>query len=132
MGMNSMIQRIAVACALVLACSVAIGAAAEAPVVGTWQGVLPNGMGGQIRVVVHVTQAPDGALGATMDSPDQGATGIPVAKVTFEEQKLGLDVTAVGGSYAGTLDPAKKEIAGTWKQSGQAIPLVLKKDEPAK
>jgi hypothetical protein len=136
--MNSMIQRIAMTCALalVLACSVAVAVAAEPagqpPVVGTWQGVLPNGMGGQIRVVLHVTQSADGALGATMDSPDQGATAIPVAKVTFAEQKLGLDVTAVGGSYLGTFDPAKKEIAGTWKQSGQEIPLVLKQDAPAK
>jgi hypothetical protein len=131
-----MMKTLALACALVLACAVGAVAAPEAamesPVVGTWQGILPNGMGGQIRVVLHVTRSAEGALTATMDSPDQNATtGIPVAKATFEDQTLRLDVTAVGGSYEGKLDPAKKEITGTWRQAGQELPLVLKKDVPA-
>lgn len=82
--------------------------------------------------MLHVEQAADGTLKATMDSPDQGATAIPVAKVTLESGKFGLDVTAVGGSYQGTLDAAKDEISGTWRQSGQEIPLVLKKDAAKK
>ncbi len=131
-----MIRMIALASALVLACALAAEAGAPAetaktqPVVGTWQGTLPSGMGGQIRVVLKVQQTPEGTLSATMDSPDQNATGIPVAKISFEGQKMTLDVAAVAGSYEGTLDPRKNEISGTWKQSGQLIPLVLKKDVP--
>jgi hypothetical protein len=132
---DSMIRRIAVACVAVLACAstAPVGAAPEPakPIVGTWQGTLPNGMGGQIRVVLHVSEA-EGALKATMDSPDQGATGIPVAKVGFENQKLTLDVAAVSGSYEGTLDAAKGEVSGTWKQSGQELALVFKKYATAK
>ena len=130
-------KTIALLCALAVACATAAGAADAAetakqqPVVGTWQGTLPNGMGGQIRVVLKVRQAAEGGLTATMDSPDQNASDIPVAKITFENGKLTLEVAAVGGSYEGTLDPAKNEIAGTWKQSGQALPLAFKK-EPAK
>jgi hypothetical protein len=63
-----------------------------------------------------------------MDSPDQNASDIPVAKITVEDLKVTLDVAAVGGSYEGTLDPAKNEIDGTWKQSGQTLPLLLKKE----
>jgi hypothetical protein len=128
-----------VACgASVLALSLAAGvrAAPEAnpaePVVGTWQGTLTSGMGGQIRVVLHVAREA-GGLKATMDSPDQGnATGIPVEKAAFENQKLTLDVTAVRGSYEGTLDAAKGEISGTWRQNGQELPLVFKRGEAAK
>jgi len=131
-------KTIAVLCALALACPIAASAVASAaepaeqqPVVGTWQGTLPNGMGGQIRVVLKARQTAEGALTATMDSPDQSASDIPVAKITAENGKVTLDVAAVGGSYEGMLDPAKNEIAGTWKQNGQAIPLLFKK-EPAK
>jgi hypothetical protein len=126
-------KTVAFLCALALACPMAVGAAEPAkqqPVVGTWQGTLPNGMGGQIRVVLKVRQA-DGALTATMDSPDQNASDIPVAKIAFENGEVTLDVAAVGGSYDGTLDLAKNEIAGTWKQNGQTIPLLFKK-EPAR
>jgi hypothetical protein len=126
------------ACALALAWPVAAAAGdgtatpmKEQPVVGTWQGSLPNGMGGQIRVVLKVRQTAEGALAATMDSPDQNASDIPVAKIAVEDGKVTLDVAAVRGSYEGILDPAKSEIDGTWKQSGQALPLLFKKD-PAK
>lgn len=123
-----MLRRIAILGAVVLASPFAAAAGPE-PVVGTWQGVLPNGMGGQIRVVLHVERSADGTLKATMDSPDQNnTTGIPVAKVTFENPKLGLEVTAVAGSYEGTLDAAKNEITGTWRQNGQELALAFRKD----
>jgi hypothetical protein len=68
-----------------------------------------------------------------MDSPDQNASDIPVASITVDKQKVSLDVQAVKGSYEGTLDAQKDEITGTWKQSGQELPLVFKKDAaPAK
>lgn len=119
-------------CAGVLLLSLAAWAGPDfGGLVGTWEGTLPSGMGGQIRVVVHLSQAPDG-LSATMDSPDQNATGIPVAKATFVDGKLSLDVAKVGGSYLGTLDAEKGEISGNWQQSGQTIPLVLKKNPAGK
>jgi hypothetical protein len=128
-------KTLALLCALALAGALAGGApdsaaesAKQQPVVGTWQGSLPNGMGGQIRVVLKVRQTAEGALTATMDSPDQNASDIPVAKITVETGKMTLDVAAVGGSYEGMLDPAKDEIAGTWKQSGQALPLLFKRE----
>lgn len=101
-------------------------------IVGKWQGTLPSGMGGEIRVILKVQRSAEGALTATMDSPDQNAADIPVAKIAVEDVKVTLDVAKVGGSYEGTLDREKDEITGTWRQSGQAIPLLLKKDAAAK
>jgi uncharacterized protein len=127
-------KTIALSCVLALACPIAVSAAdnqvaaKEAAALGTWQGTLPNGMGGQIRVVLKVRQTAEGALTATMDSPDQNASDIPIAKITVENGKVSLDVAAVAGSYEGTLDPAKSQIDGMWKQNGQTIPLVFKKE----
>jgi hypothetical protein len=131
-------NRVALWCAVVLAGSICAGAVADEkvnptrtdPVVGSWQGILPNGMGGEIRVVLKVKSAPEGGLSATMDSPDQNASDIPVASITVDAGKVALDVAAVRGSYEGKLDPEKLEISGTWKQSGQTLPLVFKK-QPA-
>jgi hypothetical protein len=134
-----MMKRIAILGALIFACTSAASAAETIKatlkpdrVVGTWQGKLANGMGGEIRVVLKIARSAEGALTATMDSPDQNSTGIPVAKVTFEDPKVTLDVAAVKGSYEGTLDATKDEMTGTWRQSGQEIPLVLKKDAATK
>lgn len=126
-----MIKRMLLAVALVLAVVVSAGAGSDSPMVGTWEGTLAAGMGGQLRVVLNVTQTADG-LAATMDSPDQNSSNIPVKKVALDAaQKLTLDVEAVRGSYEGTLDAKKGEVSGTWSQSGQQLPLVFKK-QPAK
>ena len=134
-----MMKRIAILCALAFACAVTAGAAdgvdkATKPdrVVGKWQGTLANGMGGEIRVVLKIQRSPEGALTATMDSPDQNSSDIPVAKITVENLKVSLDVSAVKGSYEGVLDGQKDEMSGTWRQSGQEIPLVLKKEAATK
>ena len=61
-----------------------------------------------------------------MDSPDQGVFGLKIDSVTRGEKTLGLAIKAIGGEFAGKLDDAG-DIAGDWKQGGQAFPLTLKK-----
>lgn len=94
-------------------------------ITGDWQGVLNTGAG-ELRLVLHISKAADGSLGATLDSVDQGANGIPVKSVTLKDSKLNLDVTAVHGTYEGTVAPDAKAISGTWNQ-GQALPLEFKR-----
>lgn len=91
-------------------------------VVGDWQGTLSAG-GAQLRLVLHITKAPDGALKATLDSIDQpGANGIPVNSVTLKDSKLNLDVQTVHGTYEGKVAHDAKTISGTWTQA-QPLPL---------
>lgn len=95
-------------------------------IAGDWQGTLDTGMG-QLRLVLHITKAADGALQATLDSIDQpGANGIPVNSITLKSSKLNLDVTAVHGTYDGTVATDGKAISGTWNQ-GKALPLEFKR-----
>ena len=114
-----------VACLLLFASG--CKASATKGVEGLWQGALkvPNG---ELRVVFHVNKAADGKLTATMDSPDQGATGIPVDRCAFSNGKLTLAANSIGGSYEGAMKN-DSTIEGTWKQSGASLPLVLKRIE---
>ncbi len=99
----------------------------DSPVLGTWEGTLDAGPQGKLRVVVHISQAADGSLTATMDSPDQGANGIPVSKITFKDPDLSFELAAIGGSYQGTMNKEHSEFTGTWSQGGASLPLKLKR-----
>ncbi len=106
-----------------------IGLAAETDITGIWMGKvdIPTGA---VRIVFKINKDTKGSLSATMDSPDQGATDIPVNKVTFENNKLLLDVQLIRGSYEGTLKP-DGTFDGQLKQSGVSMPLALKRSNEA-
>jgi uncharacterized protein len=100
-------------------------APAGAPFEGSWEGKLTT-PGGSLRVVFRVVAQPDGSLKATMDSPDQGATGIPVNRAVAEKNTLRLESQAVGGSFYGSLEK-DGTLSGIWSQGGGSLPLVLKR-----
>jgi uncharacterized protein len=111
---------------LILAALLALVSIAGAQdVSGDWQGTLDIG-GGQLRLVLHIAKAPDGALKATLDSVDQGANGIPVNSITLKGSELNLDVAAVHGTYDGQVQPDGKTIKGTWSQ-GNPLPLEFRR-----
>lgn len=86
---------------------------AQAQIVGDWQGVA-NIQGTDYHVIVHITAAGDGTFGATLDSPELGATGIPTSGVTFKDAKLSMNVDAYHGVYTGTLSNDGSKITGVF------------------
>lgn len=92
---------------------------------GQWAGVLKV-QSISLRIVLHVEQTGE-TYSATMDSPDQGATGIPVDEIGFENSQFFFKVKAAGIHYTGTFN-GNSEISGTFKQSGQAFPLEFSKE----
>jgi len=64
-----------------------------------------------------------------MDSPDQGAFGLPIDEVTAEGKTVKFTMKKLAGSYEGTLSDDGKQIDGKWKQGGQPLALVLKPGE---
>jgi len=92
---------------------------------GLWLGSLkfPGGM--ELRILFNISTEPDGSINATMDSPDQGASGIPVETVTYKDGKLILEVKSIKGVFEGTLKEGGKTIEGEWKQAGSVFSLVL-------
>jgi hypothetical protein len=93
--------------------------------VSDWQGDLAIGAG-EVRIVLHVTKSPEGALKATMDSPDQGALGRPVDSITFDGKKLRFTPAGAIGSYEGTVKN-NATILGSWVQAQNRTPLDFKK-----
>jgi len=98
--------------------------AQSADIIGNWQGVLKV-MNTELRLVFNISQTEDGDLKASLDSPDQGAKGIPVDTVTFENGLLRTVSNAIGGIYEGKVSDDFTRIEGEWRQGGQTFPLIL-------
>lgn len=92
---------------------------------GDWSGNLQAG-GQEIPLVLHFSGTDD-ALTATMDSPSQGASGIPVEKVSYTEGELSLSI--MGGQIVYVAQVEGDNMEGTFKQGGAEFPLSLSKGE---
>jgi len=117
--------------AAAVALCVAVGSPASAAqgaasIEGTWLGTLQVPMA-KLRIVFHIAAQPDGSLSATLDSPDQGVTGIAVSRVSLEKSQLRMEVASVQGRYEGTLRENGSTIDGKWTQGGIALDLELKR-----
>ncbi len=96
---------------------------------GIWQGVLDTGKG-KLTIVFHVAGLP-GEWTAKLDSPDQGARGIPVDEVVFADDVMELSIRKLGATYKGTLAADGASIVGTFTQ-GAAMKLDLARVEEVK
>ena len=104
-------------------------AVVEAPIVGDWEGPLANPDGSTLRVVFHITQDDAGNLTAIFDSPDQGAFGVPLDEVRFENGELYLYLKVIDGSYTGALQEGDETIEGTWTQPAGSLALNMERVE---
>lgn len=96
-------------------------AQAKSDIAGDYAGTL-----GTLHLKLHITAAPDGSLSGTLDSPDQGANGIPCSEFQYNGAALSFSVPAVHGTWKGTV--AGNQLNGTWSQ-GQALPLVFTREQ---
>lgn len=92
---------------------------------GTWQGTLQSG-GVSLRLGLHVSRNSSGLLTATLDSIDQGATGLPIKETTFIDGTLRLEMPDFHAHFEGKLNPAATEITGTFTQ-GTSVPVTFKR-----
>jgi uncharacterized protein len=90
---------------------------------GQWNGTL-HVQGNDFRIVFHLVKT-DNQYSATMDSPDQDTSGIPVTSVNFSSPNVKLEISGIGMVYEGTM--SNNRITGKWMQAGQSFPLVLLK-----
>jgi len=102
----------------------------EISIEGIWEGKLKV-PGTELRIVFNISKNPDGILTATLDSPDQGVTDIPVEEVIFKDNTLHLEVKSAGSVFEGNVSEDFLVIEGEWKQSGQALPLTVKRVDKA-
>ena len=89
---------------------------------GAWNGEL-NIMGTKLPLVFNFSTE-----GCTMDSPSQGAKGIPAEKTIKDDGTIKITVAIIGATFEGKMD--NNEIKGTFIQNGFPIPLTLKPGKP--
>lgn len=92
---------------------------------GHWKGALSVN-GTQLHIVFHIGLMPDGSYTAALDSPDQGAAGIPATAVTFNYPSVRITWQTIGGVYTGRIEG--KTLSGTWRQGKTSFSLQLRKD----
>ena len=92
---------------------------------GTWNGALDLG-GKAMRIVLKMSNQPDGTASGTVVSADGSGVEIPIG-MTQKGSTLTIDVASIGASYVGVLNEAGTALAGTWTQGPGALPLTFKR-----
>lgn len=88
---------------------------------GAWSGTL-DVQGVKLHLVLNISTNADKRLSATLDSPDQGAKGIPISSVSFENSVLKFAVSSAKIEYEGTFS-SDSIFKGMFSQNGNNLPL---------
>lgn len=90
---------------------------------GSWSGKLKVGAM-SLTIVLHLDQV-DGNVKVSLDSPDQGAKGIPASKEYLSDDSVAVKIVSLGATYHARLKDGKLD--GTFSQSGMSFPLEMSK-----
>lgn len=88
---------------------------------GTWRGEL--NVGQKLTILYHLSTSPDTT--ATLDSPMQGALGIPCSATIISGNKITILTKSLNATFTGKMQADSATIAGTFSQAWMQIPLTL-------
>ncbi len=94
---------------------------------GNWYGLLEI-PGKKLRINFHIKATNTGFV-TTMDSPDQGAQGVPTDKTTINGSELIIEASKLGMIYKATFVKEKDELQGSFTQGPGTLPLNLSRKE---
>jgi pimeloyl-ACP methyl ester carboxylesterase len=94
---------------------------------GDWRGILDAGVA-KLQLILHVTRNGD-VLSATLDSPDQGATGLKIDSISVTANEVHFEMQALGAEYHGKFTKDGSEIEGQFRQQGQSLSLSFSRAE---
>jgi uncharacterized protein (TIGR03435 family) len=97
-------------------------------ITGNWQGTLKvNGPNGSVdlRIVMKISRGDNESLKGVFYSIDQDPTPVNTTSVTLKGSAVKILITALNGTFEGTLSGDGKTIGGRWTQGGPALPLNL-------
>jgi hypothetical protein len=94
---------------------------------GIWTGKLelPNSM--KLTVVFNISKNDSGNYVSTLDSPDQGAMGIPTESTTITNDSILIKIPAVQGFYSGKIFFDEMKMDGKWSQAGMSLDFTVNK-----
>ena len=98
---------------------------ANAQITGDWKGSIKV-QGIDLELIFHILEN-DGTFSATLDVPLQGAAGINMETVEFDDNQLTIKSAMLQASFTGKLEG--EAIEGSFEQAGMSFPLVLTKFE---
>jgi hypothetical protein len=90
---------------------------------GSWNGTI-EADGRSMRVVLKMSNQPDGKAIGTIVSPDGSGVEIPIA-ITQKGLNVTIGVPSVGAGFVGTLNAEATELAGLWSQGPVSGPLTF-------
>ncbi|NNF57486.1 MAG: alpha/beta hydrolase [Rhodothermaceae bacterium] len=93
---------------------------AQVDLSGDWGGAIS----GVLPLVLHIEAADDGFT-ASLDSPTQGAFGIPVGEVLLDGLAVTFTFPVLPATYSGQLDATLDTLTGVWNQGGVEQPLTF-------
>jgi fermentation-respiration switch protein FrsA (DUF1100 family) len=96
---------------------------------GIWTGKLelPNSL--ELTIVFNLSKDDSGTYTSTLDSPDQGAMGIPTESTTINNDSILIKIPIVQGFYSGKIIYDEMKIEGKWSQGGMSLDLTVNKVE---
>ena len=92
---------------------------------GDWKGTIDAG-GTKLDLILHISRK-DGALSATLDSPDQGATALTIDSISLNGNSLRFQMNGLGADYQGVFSADGSQIEGQFSQQGQRLQLTFKR-----
>lgn len=94
---------------------------------GSWKGELAVNASTRLAIVINISHDDSGKAVCTLDSPDQGATGIAASVEHLDRDSIAVSIGKLGAAYSGKLRGGI--IRGTFRQMGMPFRLDL---EPGK
>ncbi len=119
--------------ACVFAASVMPVSSAQAPALaGEWRGTYNINIGGDREIIFTLSEV-DGVLTGTFDNPTAGIMAVSVESISVNGNDIRLLIPRIQGEYYGTIrdelgaDGRPVRIDGDWSQSGEDIPITLRR-----
>ncbi|MCY0967941.1 serine hydrolase domain-containing protein [Chryseobacterium wangxinyae] len=97
-------------------------------IIGSWKGELEI-QGTKLPLIINIKHE-NNVYSSTLDSPLQGAEGIPLDQTSFINNELSFENAAMNAKFKGILKDSA--IIGTFYQNGLTLPLILKPFDKAK
>ena len=93
---------------------------------GTWNGTL-GADGKQLRLVLKLTNQPDGTSSGRVINLDEGGLELPIM-ITQDGSTVTLASTAVKSSFSGVLNPEGTQLTGTFSQGSVVVPMTFQRN----
>jgi pimeloyl-ACP methyl ester carboxylesterase len=107
-----------------------ITAASNQRIAGNWEALLKATPQIELRIILDLKEAKNGALSGNWASPDEALKNLPFDSLAFKDGELTFSAKFTNASYKGTLNKAGTEVAGTWTQRGKTYPMTFKRLDP--